>query len=105
MVRRPPATTRSDILFPYTTRFLSNMWELARPLIEQWVDEHMTPEARTAEAVGEGMRVIERLPALVAGMGESVERLRSEEHTFELQSLMRNSYAVFRLTKKLMMTQ
>jgi ubiquinone biosynthesis protein len=53
----------------------TNMWELARPLIEDWVAKNMTAEARAAEAVGEGMRVIERLPALVQEMGESVGRL------------------------------
>jgi ubiquinone biosynthesis protein len=53
----------------------TNMWELAGPLIEDWVADNMTAEARAAEALGEGVRVIERLPALVQEMGESVGRL------------------------------
>lgn len=56
----------------------TNMWELARPLIEGWVAENMTAEARAAEAIGDGVRVLERLPALVSEMGESVGRLARE---------------------------
>ena len=57
-------------LYPET-----NMWELARPLIEGWMAEAMTPEARTAEAMGEAGRMIERLPDMIADMGESVSTL------------------------------
>lgn len=57
-------------LYPET-----NMWELARPLIEQWMAESMTPEARAAEAVAEAARTIERLPALVASLEGSVSGL------------------------------
>jgi ubiquinone biosynthesis protein len=57
-------------LYPET-----NMWELARPLIESWMEEAMTPEARAAEAMGEAGRLLERLPAMIADMGESVSVL------------------------------
>ena len=53
----------------------TNMWELARPLIEQWVEDHMTPEARAAEIAAEAGRVIERLPALISDMEESIGSL------------------------------
>lgn len=53
----------------------TNMWELARPLIESWITDAMTPEARTAEAMGEAGRLLERLPAMMADMSESVSTL------------------------------
>jgi len=56
----------------------TNMWELARPLIERWMEENMTPEARAGEALDEAGRLLERLPAMVAEMGESVGRLSRE---------------------------
>ena len=57
-------------LYPET-----NMWELARPLIESWMTEAMTPEARAAEAMGEAGRMLERLPDMISEMGESVSSL------------------------------
>lgn len=53
----------------------ANMWELARPLIERWMGDHMTPEAKAAAALEEAARTIERLPALVAGLEGSVNGL------------------------------
>src|SRR3546814_12652019 len=73
MIRRPPRSTRTDTLFPYTTLFRSHGADLR-------------PEPR-AHDLGP------REPLL----GQPV---RSEEHTSELQSLMRISYAVFCLKKK-----
>src|SRR3546814_5771231 len=78
MIRRPPRSTRTDTLFPYTTLFRS-------------------PACRCG---GERLRGARR-----AGNGRWLHRrhggrLRSEEHTSELQSLMRISYAVFCLKKK-----
>src|SRR3546814_5396446 len=83
MIRRPPRSTRTDTLFPYTTLFRS-----------QVVDDVLGADARGAVGAG------------VAGeadfadvLEEGIEQ-RSEEHTSELQSLMRTSYAVFCLKKK-----
>src|SRR3546814_4188519 len=81
MIRRPPRSTRTDTLFPYTTLFRSPRLRLA---LVRGADER-------EHAVRE-MRV--RRPYL-----RSIED-RSEEHTSELQSLMRISYAVFCLKKK-----
>src|SRR3546814_6396400 len=81
MIRRPPRSTRTDTLFPYTTLFrsLRDRHQLGRQ-----ADEH--PSGR-----------ISRIPA----SGTSTWPVeRSEEHTSELQSLMRISYAVFCLKKK-----
>src|SRR3546814_8246447 len=78
MIRRPPRSTRTDTLFPYTTLFRSGRDDDPRRLLEQ---------ARQRRSAG-SLRPAPR------------RRLRSEEHTSELQSLMRNSYAVFCLKKK-----
>src|SRR3546814_5613502 len=79
MIRRPPRSTRTDTLFPYTTLFRS-------------AGEFRLGESRAAgrAAVGTGRC---QLPDWTA--------CRSEEHTSELQSLMRISYAVFCLKKKI----
>src|SRR3546814_5130985 len=70
MIRRPPRSTRTDTLFPYTTLFRSRNPDRIR---------QAAPELYRYDATG----------------------MRSEEHTSELQSLMRISYAVFCLKKKL----
>src|SRR3546814_8836691 len=79
MIRRPPRSTRTDTLFPYTTLFRS------RRRLLQWT--------MSAAAI----------PAVVQttwAQGYPTRPVRSEEHTSELQSLMRISYAVFCLKKK-----
>src|SRR3546814_4464972 len=86
MIRRPPRSTRTDTLFPYTTLFRS---QHAQHHVEQRVDE-------VAQAGLDHVPGVDR-PDVQA----PVERdQRSEEHTSELQSLMRISYAVFCLKKK-----
>src|SRR3546814_18457222 len=79
MIRRPPRSTRTDILFPYTTLFRS------RQALVHVGSEH--PAGIEAAAV-------------VDHDGRLADFFRSEEHTSELQSLMRISYAVFCLKKK-----
>src|SRR3546814_10635644 len=88
MIRRPPRSTRTDTLFPYTTLFRScsgsrNCRRDARPL----------PADR-----GTSFRYT--VIAMRASIARPVLTFRSEEHTSELQSLMRISYAVFCLKKK-----
>lgn len=56
----------------------TNMWELARPLIESWMEEAMTPEARAAETLAEAGRMLERLPDLLMDMTGSVSTLTRE---------------------------
>src|SRR3546814_11408611 len=78
MIRRPPRSTRTDTLFPYTTLFRSC----------------------AAGRAGERRRACQGRAALRPCQRRDPEGARSEEHTSELQSLMRISYAVFCLKKK-----
>src|SRR3546814_9423152 len=112
MIRRPPRSTRSDTLFPYTTLFRSQHQGVVRAQAAQ-VDLLRTGgEVRVADrlralgcAVVLGHRphhfrhVGEAARADLLG-GDHADR-RSEEHTSELQSLMRISYAVFGLKNKI----
>src|SRR3546814_985529 len=75
MIRRPPRSTRTDTLFPYTTLFRSY-----DNLVTSWSDYG---------------KLTDQMVSL-----SNAEDTRSEEHTSELQSLMRISYAVFCLKKK-----
>src|SRR3546814_3569574 len=96
MIRRPPRSTRTDTLFPYTTLFRSNNPRL------QIADREEFIEAKLAEHHYQPpyFRLMERLNLEGANAAPRVMRPRSEEHTSELQSLMRISYAVFCLKKK-----
>src|SRR3546814_2959334 len=87
MIRRPPRSTRTDTLFPYTTLFRSAP-VLVLGVAILW---------RT-----EKLRMIAGFWVIAAGVAflRTVAQDRSEEHTSELQSLMRISYAVFCLKKK-----
>src|SRR3546814_2357966 len=94
MIRRPPRSTRTDTLLPYTTLFRSQDFADGRGSRAPASGRHRRLHyPGTREAVGgiEGR----------SGRGRRSYRLvRSEEHTSELQSLMRISYAVFCLKKK-----
>src|SRR3546814_15953936 len=91
MMRRPPRSTRTCTLFPYTTLFRSP------PIFYLFVALNKT-YARFPEPASHGAPPC---PAPSATFGSSRARpSRSEEHTSELQSLMRISYAVFCLQKK-----
>src|SRR3546814_10847979 len=128
MIRRPPRSTRTDTLFPYTTLFRSTDHDGRRELRRQWSDLPRAgtsarqwfpqlPDPPRSHCVRDRIKAIplaidreipareqdqsrgDRHPSAEAGHhidGQS----RSEEHTSELQSLMRNSYAVFCLKKK-----
>src|SRR3546814_16874825 len=87
MIRRPPRSTRTDTLFPYTTLFRS-------------------PSGGTLDVLGERPGADAALLGKVGFVAQDAPtrfgalKRRSEEHTSELQSLMRISYAVFCLKKK-----
>src|SRR3546814_9199897 len=95
MRRRPPRSTRTDTLFPYTTLF--------RSLVVRALQvDHAFDRDRQAQAEQHQDRIHEQPAGLkeLRNVGDA-HRLRSEEHTSELQSLMRISYAVFCLKKKI----
>src|SRR3546814_8744543 len=104
MIRPPPRSTRTDTLFPYTTLFRSED--------DAWPELHLGHQDLVLELLIslEGNAVDDRIfhdpddqrIALAPNrdIGEEAGRERSEEHTSELQSLMRISYAVFCLKKK-----
>src|SRR3546814_4207743 len=92
MIRRPPRSTRTDTLFPYTTLFRSFQSGIICQDKRRGRDALLTGRA-------DPFCQLDRLFGGVAGESGRVQ-LRSEEHTSELQSLMRISYAVFCLKKK-----
>src|SRR3546814_4134329 len=107
MSRRPPRSTRTDTLFPYTTRFRSERVPVARDAKPASLRERMAP-LRNLQVwrfslyyflvFGGFIALASWLPRY--HMGVYGVDLRSEEHTSELPSLMRISYAVFCLKKK-----
>src|SRR3546814_9256176 len=112
MIRRPPRSTRTDTLFPYTTLFRSEAGaseSLAADLVTEDTSRFASASigmSRSSSTLcaAQGREMHESEPAS-AHMSSRVPlassaMLRSEEHTSELQSLMRISYAVFCLKKK-----
>src|SRR3546814_5288012 len=103
MIRRPPRSTRTDTLFPYTTLFRSDLAVAAACLAEAEA-AHLAGRTYTTLSGGERQRV--QLARVLAQIDfpdigfPGPAAARSEEHTSELQSLMRISYAVFCLKKK-----
>src|SRR3546814_7083721 len=122
MIRRPPRSTRTDTLFPYTTLFRSNGGVLiggtSRSAMAEPTSANRSARlagrsavnaalgARVRMASAPALSILHRFPKSLEkerfeGLRTCPERTaRSEEHTSELQSLMRNSDAVFCLKKK-----
>src|SRR3546814_6184334 len=102
MVRRPPRSTRTDTLFPYATLFRSIAFLI-------WPIEDLDVVAHTHDELPPGhLHLAEGHPEGRAAHAFVIDELhphwpirRSEEHTSELQSLMRISYAVFCLNQKI----
>src|SRR3546814_10034877 len=95
MIRRPPISTRTDTLFPYTTLFRSggivDVRCSSQPgIISRLTDTVVAPAQSWASLFARPRKIV-IVPRVT---------IRSEEHTSELQSLMRISYAVFCLKKK-----
>src|SRR3546814_2168687 len=118
MIRRPPRSTRTDTLFPYTTLFRSRarVRPAERPQMKPKHQRLVLLLLAVAAIIGAALLALSALqeqatyfysPSDVASQGVEPGRairlggmVRSEEHTSELQSLMRISYAVFCLKKK-----
>src|SRR3546814_3224482 len=111
MIRRPPRPTRTDTLFPYTTLFRSGVEfhdRIEDALGATAADGTRRVAPELVDDVGRMQRVGVRAPVGGFAMPQLAAVLRpdrSEEHTSELQSLMRISYAVFCLKKKKTTTQ
>src|SRR3546814_3895779 len=102
MIRRPPRSTRTDTLFPYTTLFRSILDDI-EPDESNYSQYQM--RKRLTTIIDTVLAMNERAHVALIGtvtMPGSIVQDRSEEHTSELQSLMRISYAVFSLKKKIM---
>src|SRR3546814_4404354 len=91
MIRRPPRSTRTDTLFPYTTLFRSDLRQITRMMDVVTQSATPKPAPHCAYFQKRSFHVFYNL---------NQHEARSEEHTSELQSLMRISYAVFCLKKK-----
>src|SRR3546814_5486077 len=105
MIRRPPRSTRTDTLFPYTTLFRSAI--VCKP--EEQKRLTVAAPAVTGMPAHSAAWRATFWPVKPSGMPQpsqtsSIAPGRSEEHTSELQSLMRISYAVFCLKKKTVLT-
>src|SRR3546814_1146260 len=123
MIRRPPRSTRTDTLFPYTTLFRSEPPQQANQKGERQqhkeADHHAVAQRQDiglrggrghagarhdggdeAGILGTPQHLLARREEAAERQGRRRWRARSEEHTSELQSLMRISYAVFCLKKK-----
>src|SRR3546814_3356300 len=111
MIRRPPRSTRTDTLFPYTTLFRSGVGELIvsffranmRSSLLWTTSGDLRQINQPSQVCVIGCCCCLLLLLRLLALGNSLNRLatcRSEEHTSELQSLMRISYAVFCLKKK-----
>src|SRR3546814_1239577 len=113
MIRRPPRSTRTDTLFPYTTLFRSFLQpDVVNGCFRAAVLSHQSGDRKAQWAAGvdkmihqascrAGVRTFFKSLAPSSATTFKIRNvLRSEEHTSELQSLMRISYAVFCLKKK-----
>src|SRR3546814_4381047 len=96
MIRRPPRSTRTDTLFPYTTLFRSRRSPSTTRCTRMRSASGSPVETRSNAKTAGTPRVRYR----AAASAQRLPARRSEEHTSELQSLMRISYAVFCLKKK-----
>src|SRR3546814_2397623 len=96
MIRLPPRATRTDTLFPYTTLFRSGEPVAPDPLARRELGDELADTKRRQRALANGVRGGDHELRCAGRLLEP----RSEEHTSELQSLMRISYAVFFLKTK-----
>src|SRR3546814_7644706 len=102
MIKDPPRSTRTDTLLPYTTHFRSNPFLDPEAEKRHWLIAQQANQGNGQVAPGQEQNAQQGNPygAAVAPQQPQVFHGRSEEHTSEIQSLMRNQYAVFCWKKK-----
>src|SRR3546814_7758953 len=102
MKLRPHVSTRTDTLFPYTTLCRSPAVPLTRAVVIEYAQFAHGVDCQRGYLVSEftALQLDDQLRHAARLSPKAVRKDRSEEHTSELQSLMRNSYAVFCLKKK-----
>src|SRR3546814_9162316 len=101
MIRRPPRSTRTDTLFPYTTLFRSAARRQEHRRAGGLVRRPLQPACQVQELVMSALIARQAQPSLAEHLADlAVQALEIGRHTSELQSLMRISYAVFCLKKK-----
>src|SRR3546814_4316183 len=100
IIRRPPRSTRTDTLFPYTTLFRSKALTMDEHIFRWFNDRHPDLMAECLKDYPDHDPAYADLVEADRAIALADREARSEEHTSELQSLMRNSYAVFCLEKK-----
>src|SRR3546814_1867484 len=108
MIRRPPRSTRTDTLFPYTTLFRSLAQRHRGPCCGLWVSCAAGPGPSQKMAPNAALFYTQNTVRAACRRGrkefprpiDAWKVVRSEEHTSELQSLMSNSYAAFGLKQK-----
>src|SRR3546814_6230418 len=108
MIRRPPRSTRTDTLFPYTTLFRSGRINATQAEVDVFRAQGAHQATQHGQLFSRGKRTAytadlfgaKLLAHGVETLDHSLQGVGSEEHTSELQSLMRISYAVFCLKKK-----
>src|SRR3546814_10663280 len=119
MIRRPPRSTRTDTLFPYTTRFRSthsrkdiDMADAMKELQKEWLEFSYragiithAQKGEIAVVLAESYTAVSATQATDMSGIATLQPTRSAEHTSELQSLMRISYDVFCFKKKQIKTQ
>src|SRR3546814_2494794 len=98
MIQQPPRSTRTDTLFPYPPLFRSPPTQALAPTVPFTAPEPSAPWPAEVDRETVSRIVAETRAEIQGGVRPSLER--SEEHTSELQSLIRISYAVFCLKKK-----
>src|SRR3546814_6070998 len=100
MIRRPPRSTRTDTLFPYTTLYRSDVIGQRHTELREDTARLLHHPRAVLRVLEPGRRNAQQRPRVAGAQGAHHDVVRSEEHTSELQSLMRISYAVFCLKKK-----
>src|SRR3546814_8191830 len=102
MLRRPPRSTRTDTLFPYPALFRSviALVHHSYAALHQGVDGVRAGDHPGFPDLVFDLAAFDRVAGGIKLVEQGIDRRRSEEHTSELQSLMRISYAVFCLKKK-----